>query len=108
RLRPPHPGRLLEARRGPEPPRPAGVDVGLAPFLALLIPLLGGGEGPEGRAAAGQEDPGGARRTSWGFETTGAGGRELYAMEDVPILLGGRPTHPDWTEEFGAGADPAE
>src|SRR5688572_21557649 len=45
------------------------------------------------------------RRYQWGFETTDPSGREVFAMAEVPMFLDGRPTQPDWVQEFGVRAD---
>jgi hypothetical protein len=84
-------------------------------WVPLVIPLFLGGEDSTASAdkqaardaAAATSGAWFPRRFEWGFETTDERGRELYAMEEVPLSLGDRPTQPDWVQDFGARADPA-
>jgi hypothetical protein len=79
---------------------------GPASLPLLFLCLLAAPE--DNPPAAGSLSPPGSltRRFEWSFDTTDPEGRELYAMREVGLFMGGRPTHPQWLQEFGARADP--
>jgi len=87
---------------------------GLAATWALLFTFLLAEEEtpplhPETASLSPVRSPGPADsrlRFTWNFETTDPKGRELYPLEEVPLLLGERPTQPFWIQLFGNGADP--
>ncbi len=99
--------------------RPIAIAMTIAAAVVLCILCASGAA-----SGAGLEDsPGTAaaaralsRRSAGGqvrffrsdFEVVDSSGRQLFSdLKEVPILLDGKQTQPDWVQDFGATADPA-